>query len=791
MLLWAGGLRIPGALVQVARGRRAGCSYGRRAGTGAYTHSLLILLSLCVSCMRTTMDNFADLMKEGANLSLTWMLQQLLTRHETYVADAERDRARMLECISHLEAEKDSLETKNKDAIEENRKLLDQLEALNTAVIESDAKILSLTDALRSADQNVERLTGLAQRTERLQNQLARFEHEQEGLQETLKLTKEDERTAVLRWQKAERTIQDLQDQLDRIEREAREEAERHGEVIARMERRRAVERELQNAAGRLKGAAAAKTMPEGTSNVVSHFVKDILQDNANLQMGIVELKEMLDRSNEEVERLRQVMAQGGDARGPDSPEQQPTTPSLGAELNAKELHVHHHYHAPSPAKVDGLKAPRREFQRRPKKKRAGLPGAFLPPSHTPRSSVSSMHSPTTSAIISHTSASVPQQGRAPKRWSIQSNQTGSSTFSSLPSSPYGDSVFDRVFSDVATDVSRPTSPESSNDALSPGGFGLVKHRRKDSIPQFHLDDGTMRAVSDSVVPTTRSLQNSSTNKGKARLESPLLEYDSWQTNQHHSTIMEEEDEDTDGPGTERPSTPEELRQQIHNHVTPPRDIPKLRRAASHESIISIHGADIHTLQSRPSQLLVGSSGRRMFSAGSPATSTVQAEASHSSAVVASFSASRSPFGAAGDSLSHSYLASTLKAARPSANAPLAKKSSMGQLGQWVMGRWGYTPAPPQPPPPSSPAQAVKPELAQAKISSSSNTAVETASVSSAGSGAAASKSPSATPRMFMRAPGINQKGPIFGFGPEPQLPRTVVTTKAVDEEALRESLGG
>ena len=763
------------------------------------------------------MEALQALVGVGANTSLTWMLQQLLTRHENYVSDAERDRARMLECISHLEAEKCHLETKNKDAIEENRKLLDQLEALNTAVIESDAKILSLTDALRSADQNVERLTGLAQRTERLQDQLQRFEMEQERLHKTLSITKEDERTAVLRWQKAERTIQDLQDQLDKIEREAREEAERHGEVIARMERRRAVERELQNAAGRLKGAAAAKTMPEGTSNVVSHFVKDILQDNANLQMGIVELKEMLDRSNEEVERLRQVMSQGGEARGPDSPEQQPSTPSLGAELNAKELHVHHHYHAPSPAKVDGLKAPRREFQRRPKKKRAGLTsGAFFPPSHTPRSSVGSMHSPTTSAIISHTSASVPQQGRAPKRWSIQSNQTGSSTFSSLPSSPYGDSVFDRVFSDVATDVSRPTSPES-NDALSPTEFGFPKHRRKDSVPQFSLDDGTMRAVSDSVVPTTRSLQSSSSSKGKARLESPLLEYDSWQTNQQHSTILEEEDEDTDGPGTERPSTPEEIRQQIHiNTVTPPRDIPKLRRAASHESIISIHGADIHTLQSRPSQLLVGSGGRRMFSAGSPATSTVQAEASHSSAT-ASF---RKPaVGSAMDS--HSYL-STLAAARPlrpqaqaQAQAPLAKKSSMGQLGQWVMGRWGYSPAPapasatiPQPPQSPSPAtpssqHTINPAsvstptptpttTASGNPTASASANAETASVSSAGSGATASKSPAAAgpPKIFMRAPGINQKGPIFGFGPETPLPRTVVTTR-VDEEALRESLGG
>jgi hypothetical protein len=61
--------------------------------------------------------------------------------------------------------------------------------------------------------------------------QLARFEEEQAALHDTLSITREDERTAMLRWQRAERTIADLQDQIDRIERDAREERERHIEV--------------------------------------------------------------------------------------------------------------------------------------------------------------------------------------------------------------------------------------------------------------------------------------------------------------------------------------------------------------------------------------------------------------------------------------------------------------------------------------------------------------------------------------------------------------------------------
>jgi chromosome segregation ATPase len=137
----------------------------------------------------------------------------------------------MLEHMMSLELEKQDLEARNAHMIEENRRLLDQLEQLNTAVAESDSRVLSLTECLRSADAQIERLTGLAARTDLLQAQLARFEDEQAALQTTLAITKEDERTAILRFQRAERTIAGLQDQMDSIEREAREERERHVEV--------------------------------------------------------------------------------------------------------------------------------------------------------------------------------------------------------------------------------------------------------------------------------------------------------------------------------------------------------------------------------------------------------------------------------------------------------------------------------------------------------------------------------------------------------------------------------
>ncbi|KKY19853.1 hypothetical protein UCDDS831_g05138 [Diplodia seriata] len=236
--------------------------------------------------------------------------QALLQRHEAYIADSEAERRRMAAKIESLEHEKADLEARNAKTVQENRALLDQLEAINNAATETDAHCHELTAALMETQEELQRMTNLASRTESLERQLAELEREQQELQNKLSNTSHDEKSAVRRWRKAEQTIAALTEQMERIEKEAKEERERHVEVVSRMERRRAVERELETAAGRLKGAAAAKAggHDKTGTNVVSHFVKDILQDNANLQLGIVELREMLMNSNDEVERLREQL---------------------------------------------------------------------------------------------------------------------------------------------------------------------------------------------------------------------------------------------------------------------------------------------------------------------------------------------------------------------------------------------------------------------------------------------------------------------------------------------------
>ncbi|KIN05697.1 hypothetical protein OIDMADRAFT_154101 [Oidiodendron maius Zn] len=311
----------------------------------------------------TALDDLEQEVRTAAQLG-----QALLVRHEAYMVDAERDRLELGAKIERLEADKKELEATNSKTIEENRGLLNQLEVLNSTVSESESHIKSLEATLQSTNQELRRLEGLAARTQDLEIQLAALEQEQVVLQNTITKTEAEERSVFQRWKQAERGLCALQDQLERIEREAREERERHIEVLGRMERQRAVERELDTAAGRLKGAAAltAGTSKNGSS-VVSHFVKDILQDNANLQLGIVELREMLTNSNEEVQTLREqlmlhqpIVENAGVDSGPST---------LQAELASKEepepkvisqeLHIHHHYHAP-----------KKEEIRRPKKKR-------------------------------------------------------------------------------------------------------------------------------------------------------------------------------------------------------------------------------------------------------------------------------------------------------------------------------------------------------------------------------------------------------------------------------------
>lgn len=687
-------------------------------------------------------------------------LQALLARHETYIADSERERKIMTAHIESLEAEKQELEHRNAAVIEENRALLEQLEAVNNAVIESDAQVSNLQATLLSTQQELQKLSHLATRAERLEQQVVEFEKEQAMWQSLISAKEDSEKMAVRRWQQAERTLANLQDQIERIEREAREERERHVEVLGRMERRHAVEAELYSAAGRLKGAAAAKTAgrDQGGTNVVSHFVKDILQDNANLQMGIVELREMLQNSNDEVENLRKQLMEHKPMYDADTPASERTVKQhdLRQELQratSQELHVHHHYHAPPPVKPTPA-------LRRTKKKRYGVltPGHFTPPTSgysTPRTSTSYSTPSSVATILQQTAVSIPQHIPKTKRFSTQSTQTYHSALSSSgPSSPQSttnrtSSIFDRVFSDAGD--SRPTTP-GTEDPGSP----LIEplHRKQASGSSF-------RTYSAPVIPNNTRFSLDAT-LGSS-LDAALAASDQVD---EHETIPEEnepdwQDESPSSPNPEDESSAtsplsDDLLEPIH-----PRNLYKkpLRRAASHESLLSISGMDIHTLKTRPSQLLTSGIGRAFT------TEAIISDA-HAQAVGPAMSR---------PSNTGRSLLSGMAVERHLQHKP---SSISNRVGGWVFGRWGASPTPTK-----------SDDTVSRSSAESTNKALSwRSSLPPLEVAASAFESTPRKPLPKARAAGINQPGPVLGFRPEIRKQHLPVM-KSLDEEGLRKAL--
>lgn len=651
-------------------------------------------------------------------MSLTFALQALLVRHETYIAEAEEERRQMAAAIDKLESEKKGLEDANAKRIEENRELLDHLEDLNKTVSSSDAYIHALATTLKSSRHEIERLTALAARSTELEAQLLAMETEHNDLHVQLTSTKDDQRSAIRRWRNAERMVSNLQDQVDKIEQEAKDERKRHEEVVARFERRRAVECELENAAGRLKGAAAATTLgTEKGSNVVSHFVKDILQDNANLQMGIVELREMLMGSNDEVENLREQMLL-----------HQPVLPfnedgvsnsmlnnelarSMAAE-SLPELHVHHHYHPAGKLRPAVKEKP--PIGRRPRNRRNVTTSGLLTPTtglRTPRThsahSVRASSPSSATAILSQTSVTIPPyQPLRTQRSSIQSVQNSSSVApSSVPSSPRSafrnSSIFDCI--DVTMDSSRPTSPESIGNG-SPI-FAPWHKRASSEVSLLNLSPLLPPQV-QSAAPLSGILGNINgdmlgDHMGMAsRSDSMTLD---------HSTILEEPEEDL---LPDKPTFGATLYANIDDAFSTSIKLrPRLHRSASHESTLSIHPPSntSSSLRHKPSKLLAHKplNSRTSLSISNPAVNSTAAVAqpmpSHSLRLTSS-TYNRSLLSGRNLFTMHSHAeephrpsssaASQLSSSTASSSTITQAKNSTfsKRIGGWVMGKWGIAP---------------------------------------------------------------------------------------------------
>ncbi|KAK4214622.1 myosin-11 [Rhypophila decipiens] len=701
------------------------------------------------------------------------MGQTLLARHEAYMASAERDRLELTARIEQLEHENSELETKNKLVTDENHSLRDELEGLNETVKDADTRIEALEATLRDSQRQVRRLEGAAERAANLERQIALLEEEQQTLQNTLLGTREEARSAMKRWKEAQRGLIETQEQLERMEKESREERERHVEVLGRIERQRQMEKELNTAAGRLKGAAGVKSMTDSKNghNVVSHFVRDLLQDNANLQLGMAELREMLINSNDEIQMLReqlvyhQPVSQGGEHEAS-------STSTLRAELQQKEplspspprvqqqFHIHHHYHVTH-----------RPEQRKPKKRRQILTaGTFSPP---PQPSYASSPAPSQNHWQVSRGLGAPFPGHAPKgstssisitpygRWSIMSDNPSEFAPSSAPSSPPSanrSSMFDRSVVEIAD----PTSPITSIDPLSPVWRG--SHRKQGS----ELSTQSISSAMFQLNPGQAYGPPTQVHDSASQLHSPYTTDDLPEPSRNMrfadntTTDTMSTDADTNNTLLSRSLAPGQDYFDARVEQRPQR----LRRVISHESIMSLsNGMDIHTLKARPSQLT-------LRPLGVTAAGTNISDVTAVPTIARSSSNGRRTSVILRDNLTMAGLAAASARGREpnrSVSSPLQTRSSSRQSSSSALGKlvawrpWGgsstRSDTSPSPSPLASPT---------ATAATTSPTAIPTTLLSPAV--ASVSKSAHVSPQGSLssfgtfRAPGINQPGSIPGF---------------------------
>ncbi|KIW11650.1 hypothetical protein PV08_10952 [Exophiala spinifera] len=695
--------------------------------------------------------------KRRTGNGLTFALQALLNRHESYVTESQLEHERLTSYVNELEKERNSLQAANEKVVEENRELLNRLESANTSLKESDEHVKSLETLLRDCESEVRRLNGLSRQTEELELKMLDLERERIRLSEKVEESEEETRSTVQRWKESVLKVRQLEYEVQRIEWEAKQDRQRHEETIARLERERALERELGGAEGRLKGAAALQGLKGNgvtKNNVVSHFVRDILQDNANLQAGIAELRELLQNSNDEVQNLREQIMHHQPVDYDHMLEDPPISRPLSEQIDwaescpkqvQQEVHVHHHYHAKLAARRDRTPTVRRTTRKRPMFGLGALPAT--PESSAPKTPLSGssryVSSPVVPLALHH-----PQPRY--NRWSVQSAATVSSMLSSFPSSPRSyyepsSSIFDRI--EASEDSSRPTSPESAAGFAEPGYKSFKSRLLEDAVPHSldeedleHAatsDDSSdahdLRGLPPEEVPGTPAEEDEADEvRGSSQDLTPKPS---------QILVTAEHDDCEDAPGLSEiriefdgqdgtTSLPKQLEIRVEEHesvwaeeatkrdsrgIAPTQQETgfddfashmqmRHRRTNSHESLVSISGMDIHlakrpaTATSQASSLLKGN---RAYFALSPSAAR-RLPAAQPSTTVTEFTALSSPRSISSNSIPspNAYPSQSIEALSGLAGLPKIspaeqhhQSGGFGRLvGGWVKGRWGPAP---------------------------------------------------------------------------------------------------
>lgn len=720
------------------------------------------------------------------NTGLTFALQALLSRHETYVAESQQEHERLNAKIAELETDRTNLQSSNEKIVAENRELLAKLDSLNTTYAQSDTTVKNLEALLRDTEIEVRRLTGLARRAEELEARVQDLDQERSDLKQQLDDGEQESRSTLARWRDSERKVRKLELEVERIEWEAKQDREKHEAVVARLERERVIERELGGAEGRLKAAAAVQGMESGNGgNVVSHFVRDILQDNANLQAGIVELRELLQSSNDEVQNLRQQVMHHQPIEQEGAEESLSQSMLLDQQLawdrpspdpSQREVHVHHHYHAKLTPKRERTLASRRSTRRR-----AVMGYGISPMSSTPSTPISRPQRTTSSPIIPLEL----HQPQAHNRWSTQTTTTLSSNISSIPSSPwsgygrYG-SIFDRI--DADEESSRPTSPESAVGLSSPA----IKPRI-DSFEAVLEDEDEVQEN-----PAMQKQASQVEEQSATELVTPSPELTP-KPSQFLSVVSPNPvvamDQATAGLCIKTPQPFDEtLTPQTQLAIPPPSPKtpipeirPSLQRSSSHDSLLSISGMDIH-LTKPMSALRI--KGNQAHFALTPSISTVRAlTTSTPVAGITDATAVSSKRSFSSDNQGPAQRGLEKVAGIPSSRPEPPQTASTGLsrlMGGWVSRKWGVAPTK---------------SVADLRSGSASNS--RTIQQNTASSPVSIPKITNQRPALhsmgssMARTPGINQMGAIPGLYAQKAVgsPTKVEIDGQVDEEALRRAL--
>lgn len=664
-----------------------------------------------------TPDQLLMIKQKKNDEGLTFALQALLDRHESFVKDARAEQARSAAYIVELELERADLQANNESIRIENRDLLDKLEQADAELGAKDERVKELENLLQDCENEVTRLNGLRNLTLDLEHKLEVVERDRaEALQEAQDCRVES-RSTIARWRESERKIRELEKEVCRIELKANADLQRHEDIVARLSRGQDPERSLGLSEGRLKPSAAVQTVREDSpreKQVVSNFVRDILQDNVNLQAGIAELRQLLATSNEEVQTLRErvILHQPIMDESPMSRQSldDEIAPSLaGSSLSQQQVHVHHHYHP-------GTKRARTPL-RRAKQRRVLMPGAGLSSRNSTSSSVCS--TPSMRPTQLRTDVSLPpfklEQPRD-HRWSIQSSNTASTYFSSIASSPHsyldkGPAIFDR--SDCGNESSRPTSPDLS-EINSPLPYPRKHRETNSSLSAFIEEDEDISPSEvpflndvkadcidtslggDNVLCNTQEDRTSSTTPSKSNTNSRSFEpggIPSLQSDDDISGVPLLRDTPNMTSMITAMDVP--IKTEPHLDLDLP---PSHRRRNSTDSLVSISGMDIHIAQrpraaaSTALALLSRSSGanKHHFAPSPVAAKTRQISgAAQPSAVVTEVAAvSRSGV----DNVSASMMALS-GIARERAKPVAPSRSSAGLFGGWISRKWGVAPA--------------------------------------------------------------------------------------------------